>query len=245
MEHIFGIHPIMEAIDAGGRVEKVMLRRGVNNPNYGKLIDKLTERGIPFQFVPVEKLDTMSRGNHQGVIAILSKIEYIPLERMIENALSRGVNGAPPLFLMLDGVTDVRNFGAIARTAECAGVDGIILPAKGGASINSDAIKTSSGALMRISVAKVSNLREALFYLRESEISIVAATEKGESLIYEADLQGGIAIIIGSEERGISKSLLSLADRVVKIPMAGAISSLNVSAATAVVLFEAVRQRSV
>ena len=240
MEYIFGIHPILEAIEAEKGIEKVMVRQGSDGPQFHRLLDKLREKGIPAQFVPIQKLDGMTRSNHQGVIAVVSTIEYASVESMIEAALKKGT---APLFLMLDGVSDVRNFGAIARTAECAGVDGIILPAKGGASINADAIKTSAGALLRIPVAKVQNLREAIFQFQQADIDIIAATEKASETIYETNLKKGIAIVMGSEEKGISKSILALSSAQTRIPMPGNISSLNVSVATAVVLFEAVRQR--
>jgi len=240
MEYIFGIHPILEAIEADKGIEKVMIRQGSDGPQFRRLLDKLHEKGITAQFVPVQRLDGMTRANHQGVIAIVSTIEYTSVESMIEEALKKGT---APLFLMLDGVSDVRNFGAIARTAECAGVDGIILPAKGGASINADAVKTSAGALLRIPVAKVQNLREAIFQFQQADIDIISATEKAAETIYETNLKKGVAIVMGSEEKGISKSILALSSAQTRIPMPGNISSLNVSVATAIVLFEAVRQR--
>jgi rRNA methylase, putative, group 3 len=240
MGYIFGIRPILEAIETNKGIEKVMVRQGSDGPQFHRLLDKLRERGIPAQFVPIQRLDSMTRSNHQGVIAIVSTIEYASVESMIEAALKKE---EAPLFLMLDGVSDVRNFGAIARTAECAGVDGIVLPAKGGASINADAIKTSAGALLRIPVAKVQNLREAIFQFQQADINIVSATEKATETIYETDLKKGVAIVMGSEEKGISKSILALSSAQAKIPMPGTISSLNVSIATAIVLFEAVRQR--
>jgi len=240
MEYIFGIRPILEAIEANKGIEKVMIRQGSDGPQFRRLLDRLHEKGITAQFVPVQRLDGMTRANHQGVIAIVSTIEYASVESMIEAALKKGT---APLFLMLDGVSDVRNFGAIARTAECAGVDGIVLPAKGGASINADAVKTSAGALLRIPVAKVQNLREAIFQFQQADIDIISATEKATETIYETDLKKGVAIVMGSEEKGISKSILALSSAQVRIPMPGNISSLNVSVATAIVLFEAVRQR--
>jgi len=240
MEYIFGIRPILEAVEANKGIEKVMIRQGSDGPQFRRLLDRLHEKGITAQFVPVQRLDGMTRANHQGVIAIVSTIEYASVESMIEAALKKGT---APLFLMLDGVSDVRNFGAIARTAECAGVDGIVLPAKGGASINADAVKTSAGALLRIPVAKVQNLREAIFQFQQADIDIISATEKATETIYETDLKKGVAIVMGSEEKGISKSILALSSAQVRIPMPGNISSLNVSVATAIVLFEAVRQR--
>ncbi|MBQ9529235.1 MAG: 23S rRNA (guanosine(2251)-2'-O)-methyltransferase RlmB, partial [Bacteroidales bacterium] len=182
----------------------------------------------------------VAKGTHQGVVAYIAQVDYVPFEEMVENALN---HKAAPLFIMLDGVSDVRNLGAVARTAECAGFDGIILPAKGGAPINADAIKTSAGALLRIPVAKVQNLRMPIFYLLESGFQMVAATEKGADYIYDVNLKKPTAIVMGSEGHGISKSVLDLCDIQAKIPMAGAIGSLNVSVAAALFMYEAVRQR--
>lgn len=240
MDSIFGIHSVIEALISGKEIEKVMIKRGVEGPNIEKIAQICLEKNIPIQVVPVEKLDRSVSGRHQGVIASIAQINYSPLEVAIEGALDATPH---PLVLLLDGVTDVRNFGAIARTAECAGVSLIALPAKGGAAINAESIKSSAGALLRIPISRVPNLRTALYYLKESGFSIVAATEKGDDSIYNVALQGAIAIVLGAEDKGISTSVLSLCDQKASIPMQGAISSLNVSAAAAVVLFEAVRQR--
>lgn len=238
--YLYGIHPVMEAISAGRKFDKVLLKQGLEGPQARALTSLLKERDIPYQWVPVEKLNYMVKGAHQGVVAYISQIDYVPFEEMIEVALN---HKAAPLFIMLDGVSDVRNLGAVARTAECAGFDGIIVPAKGGAAINADAIKSSAGALTRIPVAKVSNLKIPIYYLLESGFQVVAATEKGADYIYDINLKKPTALVMGSEGKGISPSVLDLCDIQAKIPMAGAIGSLNVSVAAAVFMYEAVRQR--
>ena len=239
-QYLYGMHPVLEAVRAGKKFDKVLLRQGLENPQFRELMELLQKNGIQYQFVPVEKLNHTVRGAHQGVIACIASIDYISIEEMVDTALAVTPS---PLIAILDGVSDVRNLGAISRTLECAGGNGIIVPAKGGAAINADAIKSSAGALMRIGISKVPNLRYAVYYLKQSGFSIVAATEKADGSIYDADMTGPCAVIMGSEGRGISQSVLSLADVRASIPMSGEISSLNVSAAAAVVLFEAVRQR--
>ena len=240
MQYLFGIHPVMEAVRAGKKFDKVLLKQGMEGGQAGELMNLLKQNGIPVQFVPVERLNKTVRGAHQGVVAYISKIDYVPYEELIDTALAMK---PAPAIVILDGVSDVRNLGAIARTLECAGGNGIIVPAKGGAAINADAVKSSAGALMRIDISKVPNLRYAVYYLKQSGFSIVAATEKADVRIYDTDMTGPCAIIMGSEGKGISQSVLTLADVRASVPMSGEISSLNVSAATAVVLFEAVRQR--
>lgn len=240
MQYLFGMHPVIEALKAGKKIDKVLLKQGLEGPQFRELSALLGEQGIPYQYVPVEKLNRAVRGAHQGVIAYISQIDYVDIETLVNNALALSDN---PLLVILDGVSDVRNLGAIARTLECAGGQGIIVPAKGGAAINADAVKASAGALMRIDTCKVPNLRLAAYYLQQSGFRIVASTEKVDRLMYEARLTGPLAIVMGSEGDGISKSMLELADDKVAIPMAGEISSLNVSVATSVILYEAVRQR--
>lgn len=240
INYLFGMHPVFEAISAGKNIEKVFLKKGLSGEQFQSLLTLLQEKNIPFQFVPVEKLDKITRGRHQGVIATIPSVDYISLEDAVEQAFAKREN---PLFLLLDGVSDVRNFGAIARTAECAGVDCIILPAKGGASITPDAIKTSAGALLRINVCKVPNLRTAAYYLLQSDVQLVCATEKAEGYLYDVDLKGATAIVMGAEDKGISDPVRKLANCEAKIPMGGKIGSLNVSNAAAIILYEAVRQR--
>jgi len=240
--YLFGMHSVIEALDSNKKIEKVLFKQGLEGTQFRQLVEKLQEKEIPMQFAPGEKLNSITRGNHQGVVAFISQVEYLPIEEMVELAYKKTKN---PLIILLDGVSDVRNFGAIARSAECGGVSGIILPAKGGAAVNADAIRTSSGALLRISTSKVANLRVAIYYLIESGFQIIAADEKSEKSIYEIDFKKPTAIIMGSEDRGISDSVLALSTDKAKIPLLGEIGSLNVSVAASIVIFEAVRQKSV
>ncbi len=239
-QYLFGMHPVMEAVKTGKKLEKVLFKQGLEGPQFRELMELLKIREIPFQFVPVEKLNRSVRGAHQGVLAYMSQIDYVDLEQLVNDALGMSEN---PVLMILDGVSDVRNLGAIARSLECAGGHGIIVPAKGGAAINAEAIKSSAGALMRIDACKVPNLRVAAYYLKQSGFRLIAATEKVDRKIYDVDMTGPCAIIMGSEGKGISKAMLDLADDKAAIPMAGEISSLNVAAASTVMLYEAVRQR--
>lgn len=234
------MHPVMEAVKTGKKLEKVLFKQGLEGPQFRELMELLKIREIPFQFVLVEKLNRSVRGAHQGVLAYMSQIDYVDLEQLVNDALGMSEN---PVLMILDGVSDVRNLGAIARSLECAGGHGIIVPAKGGAAINAEAIKSSAGALMRIDACKVPNLRVAAYYLKQSGFRLIAATEKVDRKIYDVDMTGPCAIIMGSEGKGISKAMLDLADDKAAIPMAGEISSLNVAAASTVMLYEAVRQR--
>ena len=190
--------------------------------------------------VPVEKLNRFTRKNHQGVVAFVSPIDFVKLHHIVANSYE---GGFAPLVLVLDRITDVRNFGAICRTAECAGVNGIVIPSKGGAMINSDAVKTSAGALNYLSICKEDNLIASVQYLKDSGFQVVACTEKTDDLVYSAEMDIPTAIVMGSEEDGISQELLNLADQQVKIPLSGNIDSLNVSVAAGIVLYECVRQR--
>lgn len=240
MQFLYGIHPVMEAIRAGRRFDKVLLKQGLEGQQFRELYGMLGEKNIPYQFVPVDRLNRAVRGAHQGVVAYISQIEYVELEDMVNAALA---SGPSPMLVILDGVSDVRNLGAIARTLECAGGKGVIVPAKGGAAINAEAVKASAGALMRVDTCRVPNLRYAAYFLKQSGFRLVAATEKVDNCIYDVDLGGPIAIIMGSEGKGISSAMLELADVKAAIPMAGEIGSLNVSTASAIMLYEAVRQR--
>ncbi len=240
IQYLYGIHPVLEALKSGKRIDRILLKQGLESPLFKELMDLIQQNGIAYQFVPAEKLNHTVKGAHQGVIACIPSIDYVTLEELVDKSLAVSRN---PLLIMLDGVSDVRNLGAIARTLECAGGSGIIVPAKGGAAINADAIKSSAGALMRIDICKVPNLKYAAYYLRQSGFCLIAATEKTDVRIYDTDMTGPVAIVMGSEGKGISQSMLNLADVKASIPMKGNISSLNVSAAASVVLFEAVRQR--
>lgn len=240
-QYLFGIHPVLEALRSGRALDKVMIKQGADGLMFREIMELLKERNVQSQFVPAEKLNRLARGgSHQGVVAVISQIEYSDFEESVNRAMALS---ASPVFVLLDGVSDVRNLGAIARTAECAGASAIVVPAKGGAAINAEAVKSSAGALLRIDTCRVANLRMAVYYLKQSGFKIVAATEKSEDVIYGVDMTGPVAIIMGSEEKGISQSLLALSDSKARIPMAGEISSLNVSVAASVVLFEIVRQR--
>lgn len=238
--YLFGMHPVADAVRQGRKFEKILFKQGLEGQQFRDLLSQVDALGIPYQFVPAEKMNSLVKGSHQGVIAYISQIDYVDFEKMVEDALS---SKQAPVFLMLDGVSDVRNFGAIARSAECAGVDGLILPAKGGAAINADAVKTSAGALLRIPTAKVTNLKIPVYYLKQAGFQIVAATEKSSCSLYDVDFKKPTAIVMGSEGFGISPALLSLCDVQARIPMVGETGSLNVSVAAAIVMFEAVRQR--
>lgn len=241
MQYLFGMHPVIEALRSGRKFDKILLKTGLEGPQYRELMELVNQAEIPYQWVPVEKLNRTTRGAHQGVIAYVAQIDYVDIDQLVNNALGRT---RTPLIMILDGVSDVRNLGAIARTLEVAGGQGIIVPAKGGAAINAEAVKASAGALMRIDTCKVPNLRLAIFTLQQAGFKIVASSEKAEKLIYDVDMTGPTAIIMGSEGDGISKGVLPLADEMAKIPQAGQIGSLNVSVASAIVAFEAVRQRT-
>jgi 23S rRNA (guanosine2251-2'-O)-methyltransferase len=235
---IYGHHPVAEAIEAGTSIEKILLRKGYKPERIMRLAN---EAKLPVQFVPEIKLDKLSRnGAHQGVAAFVSAIVYHKLE---ETILSLQEKEESPLFVMLDGVTDVRNFGAIARTAECLGVHALIVPKQGGAAANGDAVKTSAGALHHISVCREENLVDSLMLLQAYGIPSFACTEKAQESIYDTDFSGPCCLIMGAEDKGISTSLIKRAEKLVKIPLYGQVSSLNVSVATALVLGEAVRQR--
>jgi 23S rRNA (guanosine2251-2'-O)-methyltransferase len=237
---VFGIHPVAEAVNSGKELNKVLIRKGLKGETFTHLFQKIRDEGIPYQFVPAEKLNRMTRGNHQGVIALLSLIEYKNLEEIIQRTFEEGRD---PLILILDRITDVRNFGAIARTAECAGVDAIIVPERESVAITPDAIKTSAGALNRIAVSRKRDLKQVISYLKASGIRIIAASEKAEAYYSSSDITGPVALLMGAEDTGISPELLKMSDTQVKIPLAGSIESLNVSVAFGILVFEVVRQR--
>lgn len=240
-DFIFGIRAVIEAIKSGKEIEKVLIKKGLRGELFGELFSLVKELRIPFQYVPIEKIDRVTRKNHQGIVAYTSPIEYKNIEEILPSLFEQGKT---PLFLILDQVSDVRNFGAIARTAECAGVDAIIIPTKGSAQVNSDAIKTSAGALHKIPVCRTESLKDTIKFIKESGVQIIAATEKSDDLYYQADYTLPTAIIMGSEEKGVYIEFLKLADQNVKIPILGEIESLNVSVAAAIITYEAVRQRS-
>lgn len=237
---IFGLRPVIEALKAGKELDRLFVQNGLKNELFGEMMGMLKKHGVAYQYVPLEKLNRLTSKNHQGVVGYISSIEYHKIENVLPAIFE---TGKMPLLLILDRVTDVRNFGAIARTAECSGVDAIIIPSRGAAQINADAIKTSTGALHKIPVCREDSLKEVIEFLRESGLQVIACTEKTNENYYQQDFTLPVAIIMGSEENGISPEYLKLADSHAKIPLLGEIGSLNVSVATGIILYEAVKQR--
>ena len=240
-EMIFGVRAVMEAIDAGKVLDKVLVRRDMSSAIGRELLIKLEGTGTQIQRVPLEKLNQFTDKNHQGVIAFLSPIEFTPLDSLVQSLYDEGKT---PLLMMLDGVTDVRNFGAIARTCVCAGVHALIIGTRGSAAINGDAVKASAGALHSLPICKADNLQNALQYLKESGLRIVAATEHTDRNYTEVDMTVPTCIVMGSEEKGIYEENLKLCTDQVRLPMTGVIESLNVSVAAGVFIYEAIRQRN-
>ena len=237
---LYGIRAVLEAIEANKSLEKIFLQKGLKGDLYFKLEKKIKEKNLSFSYVPVEKLNRLTINNHQGVVATISPISFFDLDELVTTVKN---NKKDPIFIVLDQLSDVRNFGAIIRTAECTGVDGIIIPKSGSAPINGDTIKTSAGAVFNIPMCKVDHIKDAIYYFNTSDIITVAATEKTENSIYDINLKKGCAIIMGSEGKGVSPSVLKIVDTKAKLPMYGKISSLNVSVACGVFLYEMVRQR--
>ena len=237
---IFGIRAISEAINAGETVDKVFLQKGIHGDLYSELESLVNRKSINKSYVPVEKLNRLTRNNHQGAVAQISPIEFHSMETLVTNVLE---SDKTPLFLLLDQLSDVRNFGAIIRTAECTGVNGIIIQKKGGAPVNGDTIKTSAGAVFKIPICKVDHIKDAVFYMQASGIKVIAATEKTDNLLYDVSFTEPCAIIMGSEGRGINPSTLKVVDDKAKLPLLGDIESLNVSVACGAFLYEAIRQR--
>ena len=239
---IFGIRAIIEAINAGETIDKVFLQKGLDGDLFNELESLLSKKSVNKSYVPVEKLNRLTKGNHQGAVAQISPIEFHDMEALITEVIE---SGKTPLFLLLDQISDVRNFGAIIRTAECTGVNGIIIQKKGGAPVNGDTIKTSAGAVFKIPICKVDHIKDAVFYMQASDIKVIAATEKTNDTIYDVSFVEPCAIIMGSEGRGINPSTLKVVDSKAKLPLLGEIESLNVSVACGAFLYEAVRQRMV
>ncbi len=238
---IYGTRAIIEAIKAGKEIDKILIRKGIRNALYIELQQLINHYDIPVQNVPVEKLNRITQKNHQGTIAFVSAISFQNIESIVPMLYEEG---KPPLIIILDSVTDVRNLGAIARTAECSGAHAILVPSKGSAQINEDAIKTSAGALNVIPVCRANNLKDSIEFLKNSGVQIVAASEKADQNYTDVDYSVPTAIIMGSEERGVSGEYIKRSDHLVQIPILGEIESLNVSVATAVMLYEVVRQRA-
>lgn len=237
---IFGLRPIYEALKANKNIDKVLVKSNLTGEFASEIFKEIKKKGIQIQHVPVEKLNKLCKSNHQGAIAYLSPINYFLLAEIIEEIVQ---NKEKPLFVILDGITDVRNFGAIARTAECAGVDAIIIPKENSVRISEDAIKTSAGALFNIKVCRESNLVDAIIILQQFGVNVFAVTEKANFDIYSFDFNKPAAFVLGSEENGISNSVLKRCDDKIKIPMFGKTESLNVSVSTSIVLYETIRQR--
>jgi len=238
-EIVFGVHPVIEAIRAGRELNKIIIAKGIQKELFLELKEELKGKDYQLQFVPVEKLNALTEMNHQGVIAFVAPIDYYKIETIVDELIAADKK---PYVLALDRITDVRNFGAIARTAECMGVDAILLPSKGSVQVTADAVKTSAGALNRIKVCKSESLKDSLFYIQQCGLRIVACTEKSSVPLHETNLRGAVCVVMGSEKDGITQDLINLADISCKIPMPGEISSLNVGVATGMILYEKIRQ---
>lgn len=239
---IFGIRPCQEAIRAGKEIEKVLIQKGLTGQVMKELLQEIRQGNIPYQLIPQEKFKAWSHKNHQGVITILSEISYQDIENILPMIYEEGKD---PFILVLDQITDVRNFGAIARTAECAGVHALVIPDKGSAAVNADAIKASAGALLKIPICRSRNLHHTIISLKNNGLQIFAATEKAAEIYTSVEYNKPTAIIMGAEDQGISANLLKISDRLIGIPLYGTIQSLNVSVATGIILFEAIRQKQV
>lgn len=239
-EYIFGIRAVMEAIEAGKDIDKVYLKKDLQGELASELMDLIRQYGIVAQRVPIERINKITRKNHQGVVAILSAVTYHRLDNLVPQLYEEGIM---PFIVVLDGITDVRNFGAIARTCECVGANAIVIPERGSVSVGGDAIKTSAGALHHLPVCREKNIHSALRFLKDAGYTIVAASEKAEISYTQADYTGPIAIVMGAEDTGVSPESLRQCDSLVAIPMFGNISSLNVSVAAGIMMYEVVRQR--
>ncbi|MDA9307627.1 23S rRNA (guanosine(2251)-2'-O)-methyltransferase RlmB [Flavobacteriaceae bacterium] len=238
---LFGIYPVIEALKAKQTIDKAYVQKGLQSPKIDAIVADLEALNTTISYVPLEKMEKLCRSNHQGIILISSPIEFVALETMVEAVLE---SEKTPLFLILDQISDVRNFGAILRTAECTGVDGVIIQKKGGAPVSGDTVKTSAGAIFNIPICKVDHIKDAIYYLQGSGITTIAATEKTQDTIYNLELNEPMAIVLGSEGLGVSKSVLSIVDKKASLPLLGVINSLNVSVACGALLYEVVRQRS-
>ena len=239
---VYGLRPVIEAIVSGQQVERVLLQNGLNSSLLNELRAKMKERDIPFQYVPVEKLNKMTTGNHQGVVATIAAVKYHAFMEMMEQLSA--ADDSVPFVILLDHITDVRNMGAIARTAECTGVSALVVPDRGSAAMNEDAIKTSSGALLRLPVCREQNLKTIVNMAKQYGCQVVAATEKGAVHYRTVDFRQPTLLILGNEETGISPELLKMSDVKAKLPIVGEVASLNVSVAAGVFMYEALEQRS-
>lgn len=240
-ETIFGIYPIEEALASDISFDKVYIQNEHNNEKIDQIIRELEKRNITINFVPKEKLNRLTKGNHQGIVGLSSPIRFSSLENAVEKALE---SDTLPLFIILDQLTDVRNFGAILRTAECTGASAVIIPKSGGAPITGDTVKTSAGAVFNIPICKVDHVKDAIYYLQASGIKTIAATEKAKETLFSLSLKEPLALVMGSEGKGISPSVLTIVDEQAALPVLGEINSLNVSVACGVFLYEIIRQRN-
>jgi 23S rRNA (guanosine2251-2'-O)-methyltransferase len=239
---IFGLHAVIEAIRAGKQIDRLLIKQGLQGALYHELMTEVRKNNIVYQIVPLERIELVTKKNHQGVLAWLSVIEYQYIANLLPMIFEKGED---PLIIALDGVSDVRNFGAIVRTAECLGAHAIVIPEKGSARITADAVKTSAGALHSFPICREKSIVRAIEYLKESGLKVFSAAEKSGTPASEASLTGPSVLILGSEDKGISRELISLSDEELKIPMTGSIGSLNVSVAAGILLYEIIRQRSV
>lgn len=239
-QYIYGVHAVLEAIDAGKDIDKILLSKTLNSETAQEISDRARQLRVPVQRVPVQKIDRITRRNHQGVLAMLAAVTYYRVENLVPQLFDEGEN---PFVIVLDGVTDVRNFGAVARTCECAGVSAIVIPDRESVSVNADAVKTSAGALNYLPVCREHNLVNAVKLLRDSGFKIVGTSDKSHITYTQADYTGPVAIVLGAEDKGISLEIMKLCDTQVFIPEFGHINSLNVSVAGGIIIYEVVRQR--
>ncbi|MCF6365119.1 MAG: 23S rRNA (guanosine(2251)-2'-O)-methyltransferase RlmB [Bacteroidales bacterium] len=237
---IFGTRAVIEAVNSDKQIEKVLVTRSNDNELQKELLQVLKKHKILFQFVPIQKINKITRKNHQGVLAFISPVNFYNIEEIVTRVFEEG---RTPFVIVLDGVTDVRNFGAIVRTAECAGADAVLVPEKGSAQINADAVKTSAGALHKVPICRTPSLRKTLENLKNSGLKVVTASEKAEHNYYKTDFKVPLLIVVGAEDAGVSKSIISLSDEFVKIPVLGEIKSLNVSVAASILMYETIKQR--
>ena len=239
-QYIFGIRAVIEAIEAGKQIDKILVKKDLSGELVKELRSVAQNYSVPIQRVPVERINRITHANHQGVLALIAAVTYYKVEDMVPMLYDDGVN---PFFVLLDGITDVRNFGAIARTCECAGVNALVIPERNSVTVNADAVKTSAGALNYLPVCRETNLVSAVKYLRDSGFKIVGASEKSSINFTQADYTSPVALVLGSEDNGISTDVLKLCDTLVAIPEFGSIHSLNVSVAGGIMMYEVVRQR--
>ncbi len=239
-QYIYGIHAVIEAFEAGKDIDKILLSKTLNDETAKEISERARQLRVPVQRVPVQKIDRITRRNHQGVLALLAAVSYYRVEDLVPQMFDEGEN---PFIVVLDGVTDVRNFGAVARTCECAGVSAIVIPDRESVSVNADAVKTSAGALNYLPVCRERNLVNAVKFLRDSGFKIVGTSDKKQLAYTKADYTGPVAIVLGAEDKGISPEIMKLCDTQVIIPEFGHINSLNVSVAGGIMIYEVVRQR--